>query len=432
MKSKLIFILMFILISGACGKKFFNKTTNARQRPFPAAIKKQSSVLFKDKVNVINIVINKTLYRNHVLRGSRLYSHAASFSFNGKIIKNVGIRIRGSHWARRLAKKQYKIKFNAVRMRTGETGILKKYSSNKGRRFFGLTKFNLRCNPDNDPSLIVDKLTSEVFQAVGAPYPKIGFAKVSVNGKNAGMYLITEHPDSTFLKMNFGNSKGNFFKARWSRRKGASFYPGSYSSGRYKITKKLNGQYDVDIKDFMTRLSLVKNYKDFAELLNVEKLVAYWTASNLAGHWDSIIGNMANDRIFHNAADGKWYLVGWDGDNSFGIGERNNWGRMCFTSRAPLYNAMGSMNKSLIFNKAHQIKQIYGLYVKKMKEMLDKAFNKDMLMIRLSKLQQLIEPHLVDEPGISKLNKEGFSYAIQQLKEYVKIRYNYLKKQFKQ
>lgn len=392
-------------------------------------LRQLSDDFFNDYVHDLEIRIDETMFRSFVLRGRRTYSRA-TLILDGETLQDVGFRLRGSGWARRLPKKQFKLHFGCKKMLVDGEGTTKTFPKLRKRRFHGLRKLNLRCNPDNDASLIVDKLTSEVFLAAGALYPRVGLAQVTINDRYQGMYLLTEHPEPTLLKIHLGNSKGNMFKTRYSGGKGATFMPESYSPSRYKTTRDLNDQAPEDLQRFIRQLDAVDSYATFARLFHVDRFINYWAAAVTAGHWDSIIGNYANDSIFHNAADGKWYLVGWDGDNSFGIGERFAWAPMCVSTTAPLSNAFGSAGKTAIFRKAHAIPELYTRYTNRVRQLLEKGFNQEHLIKRIDTLGKLVAPHLDKEPSHRRLTKFGFAAALDDLKEYVRARHRNLRPRF--
>lgn len=433
-----LFVLLLTLLFLSCSGKSgiadkpdapFPRVGKAPAGPAPAEIARQSAVFFNDEVHEVRITIDETLFARQVQQGERGggYARAALLEFDGEPLADVGIRVRGSRWSRRLAKKQYKLDFSPKKLITGADGTVKKFSHGK-RRFHGLAKLNLRCNADNDPALLTDKLTSEVFLAAGALYPRTGMARLWINGQYQGVYLLTEHPDATMLRVRLGDGRGNQFKGRWRGGDAMNLYPDRFDAGRYKAVRKINGGNWQDLKRFLEALAQADNFAKFSALVDVDTFIAYWAAAVTAGHWDSLIGNKQNDHIFHSAATGRWHIVCWDGDNSFGIGERKRWAPFAVSTTAPLLDAFDSREKTLLFRQAHAIPALVKLYKNKVKTLLDSAFAAGPLQARIDLLAGKLRPFLAAEPaGTSCLNAAAFETAIRETKDYVARRYAFLK-----
>jgi spore coat protein CotH len=69
----------------------------------------------------------------------------------------------------------------------------------KKQKLFGITKFTLN-NMVQDPSYIHEALSYRLFRAVGVPTPRVGYANVTLNGRNYGLHLNVETVDTTMLK----------------------------------------------------------------------------------------------------------------------------------------------------------------------------------------------------------------------------------------
>ena len=79
-----------------------------------------------------------------------------------------------------------------------------------GQNFHGLNKLSLN-NSVQDPSYLTEKICRELFEASGVPVPRAAHAKVELNGRNLGLYVLTEGFNKQFLKRYFRNTKGNLY-----------------------------------------------------------------------------------------------------------------------------------------------------------------------------------------------------------------------------
>ena len=91
------------------------------------------------------------------------------------------------------------------------------------QRFFGFRKLSFS-NAFNDPSLVRERVASDVFRAGGAYAARTAFAAVTMDWGDGpvylGLYTIVEDPSDTMLAAQFGDDDGNLYKpwgdaARW-------------------------------------------------------------------------------------------------------------------------------------------------------------------------------------------------------------------------
>ena len=79
-----------------------------------------------------------------------------------------------------------------------------------GQRFYGLRKVYLN-NSVEDPTYLNEALGSELFRAAGVPAPRVGLAKVELNGRPLGLYVLKEGFAEEFLALYFRDPKGNLY-----------------------------------------------------------------------------------------------------------------------------------------------------------------------------------------------------------------------------
>ncbi|HUR45953.1 MAG TPA: CotH kinase family protein [Candidatus Saccharimonadales bacterium] len=120
----------------------------------------------------------------------------ATLKEGNTILADAGVRLKGNGAFQSLEKKpNLTFKFNEFV--SGE-----KFHGN-GKLFFE--------NAHQDPSLLCSFLGSEIFRAANVPAPRVAYAKVEMNGKDVGIYLITETVNRDFLSQYYKKSKGNLY-----------------------------------------------------------------------------------------------------------------------------------------------------------------------------------------------------------------------------
>jgi len=104
----------------------------------------------------------------------------------------IGVRIKGGTPTQTLdGKPGLKLKFNF---------------SDPDQRLMGLKKLTLN-NLYDDPSMIREVLSYELFRAASVPSPRTGYAAVTINGEAYGVYLVLEAWDDVSISMFFATLK---------------------------------------------------------------------------------------------------------------------------------------------------------------------------------------------------------------------------------
>lgn len=105
----------------------------------------------------------------------------------------IGVRLKGGSGSLQTldGKPALKLKFNF---------------SEPDQRLMGLKKLSLN-NMVQDPSMIREVLSFQVFRAFDIPSPRTGYATLTINGEPYGVYLVLEAYDDVSLSMYFATLK---------------------------------------------------------------------------------------------------------------------------------------------------------------------------------------------------------------------------------
>jgi len=125
----------------------------------------------------------------------------ADFWFDGEPVSDVAVRPKGNSSLRSVAglgspRLSLKVDFNLF---------------NSARTFRGLKKLNFN-NGFKDPTLIRERLASELFAWMDVPAPRVSHVDLWVNDTHLGVYSQVEQIDKTFLGKHFARDGGNLYK----------------------------------------------------------------------------------------------------------------------------------------------------------------------------------------------------------------------------
>jgi hypothetical protein len=273
--------------------------------------------VFSDSTPVrIDITINNATLQwiyNNVQSDSE---HIASVRFRNAYIDetldSIGFRLRGNT-SRTSKKKSFKVSFN---------------SFTKGRKFHGVEKLNLN-GEHNDPSIIRSKLSFDLFRDMGITASRANHARVYINGVYYGLYVNVEHVDEEFLKKNFADDSGNLWKCLY----GADLkYLGTDPAAYKKIMNGNERSYDLKTNETaddytnIIRLAAMLNNTSAGALadsidafVDIARVLQYFAVNTLVGSWDDYRSLMNNYYLYHTPSSGKFTIIPYDYDNTFGV-----------------------------------------------------------------------------------------------------------------
>jgi spore coat protein H len=192
----------------------------------------------------------------------------------------------------------------------------------KNQDFDGLEDLNLT-NNFKDPTMIREKIYLDLLNKEGLPAPRGTFAKVYINERYWGLYLVNENIDDVFLKTRFGDDRGNLYQGEPL----ANFvYLGNEPSKyyqRYVLKSNLKKNDWTDLVKFIklindSTLSSEEYVRKLETSFNLDKCLRAWAINNLIGNIDAY--NMFyphNFFIYHDSVAFKWHWISLDGNYAF-------------------------------------------------------------------------------------------------------------------
>jgi spore coat protein CotH len=188
------------------------------------------------------------------------------------------------------------------------------------RKYDGLKKINLQ-NGFSDPSFMRDKLSYNILREAGLKAPRSAYAKLYLNNKYWGLYLMVEQIDKTFLKQNFSSKKGNLYKCIWNTNlKWLGSEVTNYESHEmFKRTNKTKNNWS----DFIHFIDIINNtpvaqVEDSVDaVFEIDDFLKSMAIDVLTANWDSYFDNGRNFYIYNNPDNNKFSWIHWDYNTAF-------------------------------------------------------------------------------------------------------------------
>lgn len=134
------------------------------------------------------------------LRASPREYVRAEVEVDGQTYRDVGIHIKGARGSRRDIGGKPALTLNFDKFADGQS-------------FRGLDKIHLN-NSVQDPSFLNEAIGSGLYRRAGLPTARSTHARVRINGRDRGLYVVKEGYDTLFLKRHFpadGKTPGNLY-----------------------------------------------------------------------------------------------------------------------------------------------------------------------------------------------------------------------------
>lgn len=229
--------------------------------------------------------------------------YAANISLDGEVMEQVGIRSRGDG-SRNEEKPGLKIDFN-------------KYV--KTQEFHGYKTMVLD-NLWQDQSLMREKLSFLVFEAMGIPAPALAHARVTVNDEYWGVYTLVESVSKPFLKARIGEESGNLFDYEYAARWDFSVL-GSEASAY--VPSPFQPQTNEDHLDPTGLMAFVRAInetpdatfsRDIASWIDVPRFLAYLATENALAESDGMVGEQGvnNFYLYQYGGQNRFVFIPWD------------------------------------------------------------------------------------------------------------------------
>ena len=246
--------------------------------------------------------------------------------FEGKVIKNVGIRYKGSigAWVGCLSNPDWT---NPSGYKTCPKLSMKiKFNHKEDKKFYGMKKIQFH-SQNLDKSKMHERLGYYMFRNFGINAPRSNHAIIYVNGEFTGLFANTENIDGPYTNEHFDGGGGNLYKEVWPVKS-----DGSSQSDNYFIEGLKTNEETVDV----SKIKAFSNLLALSDKNQIKSIVEEWIDTDLFLKTILVDRRIANDdgfmHFYHSGAEYYenhnlfWYefpdkdqlqLIPWDLDNAF-------------------------------------------------------------------------------------------------------------------
>ena len=287
----------------------------------------------------------------------------ADVTIDGVKFEKVGLRKKGFIGSQSSSRPSLKIKLN---------------HTDKEQAIGGLTKLTMN-NNKQDSSIVSQYMGYAVFNQAGSPAPRCAFAKVTVNGKNLGIYSHVESVRKPLLARGFGNDAGTLYEGTV-----VDFYEDWEGSLEHKRGDDKPGR--EKIRQLIQLLESEEASEEaIGRLVDLDSFYRFWAIEGLLGFWDGYSGNANNFFIYLNPKTDRFHFMPWGADALFRKRSMLN-----FNFRAPV----SVKTKGRVAYRLYQLPESRERYRKTLHGLLKEHWVEDKLLAECDRIEALIKPHL--------------------------------------
>ena len=307
----------------------------------------------------------------------------ASVTIDGVAFPNVGLRKKGFLGSLSTTRPSLKIKLN---------------HTDKDAGIEGLTNLTFN-NNQQDISLMSQFMGYGLFNATGSPAPRCAYAKVTVNGKNLGVYSHVETVRRSFLRRAFGTDDGTLYEGPY-----VDFYEGWLGSFEKKTGSDKRGREKIQQLIEVLESDSKDIERAIGELVDLDTFYTFWAVEGLLGFWDGYSGNNNNFFIYLNPDTDKFHFLPWGADSLF---SKHSKLRHHNKAGAPI----SVKTQGLLTHKLYQQKSSREHYAKTLMGILENHWNEAELLAEIDRVDAMVKPHLVDAQRFFGYEDDGKAYS---------------------
>lgn len=179
-----------------------------------------------------------------------------------------------------------------------------------GLRYGTIRRVNLH-NQVLDPIVSSEWLTYGFYRAADLPASRVGYARVSIDGEDRGIYTIVEDPEDDFLRRWFDDPDGNLYENAQNYcdfTQVSCFDREESDEGDDASLEALIAAANADDDEWLAAVQGEMDWDRYIGFLAMERTIA---------HWDSYSFDLSNYRVYHDPSAG-WSFLPWSADLGFG------------------------------------------------------------------------------------------------------------------
>lgn len=189
-----------------------------------------------------------------------------------------------------------------------------------GQSFHGLNKIHLN-NSVQDGSYMCEYLGSYVFRESGCPAPRVSNARVWLNGRDLGPFVLKEGFDGVFFRKWFRDKSGNLYEGSFTDVDGnLPIHFGQdppeprdpFDKAQIKAHERAVAEQRKagearlrSLADAARDPDPLKRRQRVDEVLDADRFLTFLACESMVAHWDGYGGNRNNYRIYDDPRGGR-------------------------------------------------------------------------------------------------------------------------------
>ena len=293
----------------------------------------------------------------------------AKVKIDGEEFAKVGLRKKGFVGSQNTGRPSLKIKLNHIDEQAQINGL-------------AMLTFN---NNQQDISLMSQAMGYALYNAAGSPAPRCGYARITVNGKNLGVYSHVESMRKPLLKRGFGDDRGTLYEGTV-----VDFFEGWDQAFEKKTGKDRLGREKInELIDVLEQNDLVDVEQAIGQLVDLDSFYTFWAVEGLIGFWDGYTANNNNFFVYFNPQTEKFHFLPWGLDCGF-----EKYSQLPGISRrAPL----SVKTKGRVAYRLYQVESCRKRYEQTLRQILTEHWNEGKMIAETNRRFTMLKPYLARE-----------------------------------
>jgi spore coat protein H len=253
---------------------------------------------FFDKGEIPSLKIVLSVENSQKLRNNpREYVTCDVIENNKTTYKNVGLKLKGAAGSFRNLDDRPALSLNMDKFE-------------KKQMFHDMDKFHLN-NSVQDESLLSEAISTDLFLQAGLPATRVTHARVWINNRDLGIYVLKEGFGKQFLKRWFTDTKGNL-------------YDGGFCQDLNAELEKDSGKGPDDRSDLKAIVAAcqegdpILRGEKLEKLVNLDHFIAFMAIERMACHWDGYASKANNYRVYFDPTRKQAIFLPHGMDQMFG------------------------------------------------------------------------------------------------------------------
>jgi len=174
----------------------------------------------------------------------------------------------------------------------------------------------LRLRPNaGDPTMIREKLSSDMIYKMGIPTTSTNYVNIEVNGEDLGLYVLTNKIKPDFIEKYFDDKDTtNLYECK---NDGTRFEDNGIGQNCGNLKEEINDNRD-DIQAFNDAINNATSVEDIEKVLDVDQFLHSIAFEFLTVSWDHFL-SFSHNYFWYKRKDGKWIILLNDFDETWGL-----------------------------------------------------------------------------------------------------------------